>query len=242
MPAPSIAILYHIFYEDTLGSICEELEPLKHLNSRFYFNVCQETPGGVHIMQTLRNGFPGCCIIVTSNKGKDIGGKLALFDILLRLGEHPDYILLLHDKKSLQALKSVRWKKELLKIIDAKNLQPIIERMDKTPSCGISATREYLITEPYSNNTFTGQNRDHLASLLTHYQISVSHPVFVAGTMFWARASPLLEFFTANAPLSIRASLECGNVIDNFSGTLTHAWERLLCWIITGKGFSIYPV
>ncbi len=62
---------------------------------------------------------------------------------------------------------------------------------------------------------------------------------FVAGTMFWARAKPLLEFFRQHAPLDIRKGLEAGNVIDEKHGTNTHAWERMLSWIILEKGYQI---
>ena len=38
---------------------------------------------------------------------------------------------------------------------------------------------------------------------------------------------------------SLRKQLENGNVIDNFSGTVTHSWERLLSWIVTSNKMFI---
>jgi lipopolysaccharide biosynthesis protein len=86
---------------------------------------------------------------------------------------------------------------------------------------------------------FIGNNKNILNNLLGNYQIKPSSFAFVAGTMFWARAKPMKDFFCSYDPLEIRKDLEDGNVLDNFSGTITHSWERVLSWIITSKGFLI---
>lgn len=242
MPIANIAVLYHIFYEDTCEAICRELELLLPFTPAFYFNICNETPGTRVLAATLKERFPQAAVIITSNKGKDIGGKLALLNLLLTLNRNPDYLLLLHDKKSLQALKSARWKKDLLKIIEPKTAERILARFSNAPSCGISATGAYVLKEPTTQGRYTGKNGAQLETLTGRHHLRPPNPRFVAGTMFWARARPLLDFFRTHDPLAIRATLESGNVIDNFSGTTTHAWERLLSWIITSKGLSIYPV
>jgi len=187
----------------------------------------------------LKQVFPGCFIIFTSNKGKDIGAKLAMFQLLLQLEISADYLLLLHDKKSLQALKSATWKNDLLKIILPANLETILQCFHQNNNCGLIATKEYIITEPFENNQFSGINGPLLAGLLPSYDIHPASFEFIAGTMFWARTAPLFNFFKRFNPLEIRKQLENGNVIDNFSGTITHSWERLLSWIITTEKFYI---
>ena len=57
--------------------------------------------------------------------------------------------------------------------------------------------------------------------------------------MFWARATPILSFFGDHPPLDIRKTLEKKNVMDDFGGTITHAWERLLSWLIFAQGYTI---
>ena len=57
--------------------------------------------------------------------------------------------------------------------------------------------------------------------------------------MFWTKAKPIMDFFKNYNPLEIRMDLEDGNVLDNFNGTTTHAWERLLSWIVTNQGLTI---
>ncbi|HKZ65699.1 MAG TPA: rhamnan synthesis F family protein, partial [Chitinophagaceae bacterium] len=234
-----IAVLYHLFYEDTCESICHELQPLRALDTTFLFNICSDTPDKKYISALLRENFPSCFIIDTSNKGKDIGAKLSLLHLFLQLELEADYLLFLHDKKSLQALKSNTWKKELLKIIDPDNLKKIMQIFETNKRCGIVATKEYIIDEPVEEGQFIGNNKNMLNNLLKNYQINPPSFAFVAGTMFWARAKPMKDFFCYNSPLEIRKELEDGNVLDNFSGTITHSWERILSWIITGKGFLI---
>jgi len=236
---PVITVLYHIFYEDSCHDICLELKPLAVYQPHFLFNICLETPDKIAMCKMLRNNFPGCFIIFTSNKGKDIGAKLALFQCLFELEINPDYVLLLHDKKSLQALKSKTWKKELLKIVSPDMIVLIMDLFQKNEDIGIIGTKEYIIKEPFVNNRFTDLNGNHIGNLLDDYQIKIDSFKFIAGTMFWARARPFNDFFTRHNTLDIRKNLENGNIIDNFSGTVTHSWERLLTWIVTSNGYSI---
>ncbi len=231
-----IAVLYHIFYEDTCESICQELQPLLAFDTTFLFNISSDTPDKKYITALLRENFPSCFIIGTSNKGKDIGAKLSLLHLLLQLELEAEYLLFLHDKKSLQALKSSTWKKELLKIIDPDNLKKVIQIFETNKRCGIVATKEYIIEEPVEEGQFIGNNKNILNNLLGNYQIKPSSFAFVAGTMFWARAKPMKDFFCSYDPLEIRKDLEDGNVLDNFSGTITHSCERVFSWIKTSKG------
>ncbi|MEO5592916.1 MAG: rhamnan synthesis F family protein [Chitinophagaceae bacterium] len=236
---PVIAILYHIFYEDSYEAVCNELQPLQMYSPALLFNICTDTPGRKNMAKQLKQTFPGCFVIFTSNRGKDIGAKLAMFQLLLQIEMSADYILLLHDKKSLQALKNITWKNDLLKIILPGNIETILRYFQQNKNCGLITTKEYIVTEPFENNQFTGMNGTLLERLLVSCDIKPASFEFVAGTMFWARATPLLEFFMRFSPLAIRKELENGNVMDNFSGTSTHSWERLLCWIVTAKNFYI---
>lgn len=236
---PAIIVLYHIFYEDSCETVCSELLSLLPYQPVFLFNICADTPGKNMMAKQLKQAFPDCCVMYTSNRGKDIGGKLALMQLLLTAGIHADYLLLLHDKKSLQALKSATWKNDLLKIILPANLDIILQCFRHNNDCGLIATKDYIISEPVEGSRFTGKNGSLLKSLQQQYNINPASFEFVGGTMFWARAAPLLRFFSLYNPLEIRKQLENGNVIDNFSGTLTHSWERLLSWIITTEKLYI---
>lgn len=237
-----IVVLYHLFYEDTVEKVGSELKPLIDFETTFLFNICIETPDKKWIIAELRNEFPGCYIITTSNKGKDIGGKLALLQLFLELQIEAHYLLFLHDKKSLQALKSNTWKKDLLKIVSTESIQKSMKIFEESSACGLIATKDYIIVEPFADSHFSGVNGQILATLMLKYEVMPASFAFVAGTMFWAKAKPLKDFFKQHNPLEIRKELEDGNILDNFSGTITHSWERILSWIITSQGYSINGV
>ncbi len=233
-----IAILYHIFYEDIGSIVCSELRPFLNYNSIFLFNICNDTPGKRSIIALLKKEFPGCHIICTGNKGKDIGGKLCLLQLLFTLNVNIELIVFLHDKKSLHALNSITWKKDLLKIITLDNIDRITKKFEMN-DCGIVATSEYIRKEPFTEGNFSGINGSILSKILVEVDLHPKSYSFVAGTMFWAKAKPFEDFFKLNNPLQIRNTLENGNVLDSFSGTVTHAWERIFSWIVTTKGLLI---
>jgi lipopolysaccharide biosynthesis protein len=234
-----IAVLYHIFYEDSCDIVCRELDAIQLHKPVFIFNICEETPGKKTMADQLKSNFPGCFVIFSSNTGKDIGAKLAMLQLLLQLDINPDYLLLLHDKKSLQALKSASWKNDLLTIIQPEHMEMVWQCFAQDKQCGIVAAKKYIHKEPVENNSFTGKNAMQLRQLMDRYKLYTDDFSFVAGTMFWASATPMLHFFRQNSPLGIRKDMERGNVIDNFSGTITHSWERLLSWIITAQKLHI---
>lgn len=242
MLTKKIAVLYHVFYEDTYEHIKNELEGLQGLSITYFFNLCVDMPNCIETKAYLVKHFPGCYVTISSNKGKDIGGKLLLLNLCLKVNVDFEWIIFLHDKKSLQALNAKTWKSELHKII-AKNLvSEIGKAISNNSKCGIIASKNYVKTELREGGKFEGMNGAILDELINSYGIHCKKYVYVAGTMFWAKASALVEFFKTNDPLSIRQSLEVGNVIDNFKGTNTHAWERVLSWIVLSKGFEIETV
>jgi lipopolysaccharide biosynthesis protein len=238
MTPQSLAVLYHIFYEDIMDSIIHELSPLSPYQPYYFFNINAETPNAFEIKSFLFLHFPDCVITISSNKGKDIGGKLILLNICLQLGIRPNWFVFLHDKKSLHALNSKTWKSDLLAIISSKNFDKI-ETFTSQKDCGIIAANNYVHCELMQDGKFVSTNGPILEDLIQLYKLEIKNHQYVAGTMFWARAKPVIDFFTTFNPLQVRVTLEEGNVIDNYKGSHTHSWERLLSWIITSKGWEI---
>ena len=242
IPEKKLAILYHIFYEDILDHIFPEIEHLLHYKPYFLFNISADTPNQIEIKNALVKYFPGAVVTISTNKGKDIGGKLLLLNICIQLGIQPDWIIFLHDKKSLHALNAKTWKNGLLKIIEEKEIDKIISLIDTNKNCGIIGAADYVRKEQSEDGKLVSINASIMEQLQQQYNVDCKDSYYVAGTMFWGKASVLLGFFKKNDPLKIRQTLEDGNVIDNFKGTHTHSWERLLCWIITSQKLEIKTV
>lgn len=237
-----LAVLYHIFYEDTVDSIQDELTDLAELQTSYFFNISADAPNQIDIKKKLLNLFPDSIITVSSNKGKDIGGKLLLLNVSIQTGFIPDWFIFLHDKKSLQALNAEAWKDNLFKIIGKNQMEKISSEIATNKRCGIIAANHCIRTEGKEDGRFTGKNGALLDRLMDEYGVKCDKYDYVAGTMFWARASAVMGFFGQNNPLMIRQTLEQGNVLDNFTGTHTHSWERLFSWIVTSQGLTIKTV
>lgn len=175
------------------------------------------------------------------NRGKDIGGKLVLMNAYLRLGIESDYILLVHDKQSPYHSNSQQWKEELFKVAKRDYQEKVLD-VFSNKKVGIVASGNAIRNELYNDENSKGYiNSEVITKLKTAYQINPPDLCFVAGTMFWVRASIFEEFFTKFHPLDVRAQLEEGNVMD-LAPTYTHAWERLLCWLVTTKGYQIIGI
>ncbi|MGC4035400.1 MAG: rhamnan synthesis F family protein [Chitinophagaceae bacterium] len=239
---PSVVVLYHIFFEDTVDHIAEQLACMAFFKPTYLFNICSDTPNQFEIKKELLKNFPNSIITISSNQGKDIGGKMLLLATCIQMGLQPGWIVFLHDKKSLQALNTKTWKRELFKIIDCGQTAVIDAIISNPSSYGIIASKNYVTKELRTDGKFTGNNGQLLERLLCDYQINCKTFDYVAGTMFWARADAMLNFFKKFDPLKIRQQLEYGNVLDNFSGTYTHSWERLLCWIVLSDGLTIKSI
>ena len=237
-----VGVLYHIFYEDIIEHIVEELSGLSKLQVTYFFNISSTTPNQFDIKEKLREYFPGSVITISSNKGKDIGGKLLLLNACLQTDFEPDWIIFLHDKKSLHAVNAQTWKNNLLKIIAKEQVEKIVRLILNNPDCGIIAANNYVLTETKKAGAFVGNNGILLSQLSEEYKINCNQYDYVAGTMFWAKATAVFRFFKKNDPLKIRQTLEEGNVLDNFTGTNTHSWERLLSWLVTSQGLNIKTV
>ena len=176
----------------------------------------------------------------SSNQGKDIGGKLVLLDALAHEPAPGAYAIFLHDKRSPHKIQSQQWKDRLFQIIEPEFVQKALAAFNENKTIGIIAASDSIHNEyDPSLRSFTSNNGPQLTRLRSELNILNTDYRYVAGTMFWARTSPLLDFFGRFPPLDIRTTLERGNIMDETAGSTTHAWERLFSWLIFAQGYTI---
>jgi lipopolysaccharide biosynthesis protein len=220
-----LTLPFHLFYNGVADSYYRLTQKAARLNT-------DEPAAGSKLIQLYTRE--------STNKGKDVGGKLLLMDAWLKLGIQSDYILLLHDKHSPYHSHSRHWKKDLFRIAENEHQQTIIDLFSNDPQTGIVASKNAIRNEldnEQKSNAYIDSSL--IRSLKDKYNIQPPDLQFVAGTMFWVRASLFKEFFTQYPPLLIRSELEQGNVTDIDGPAIAHSWERLLCWIVTSKGSQI---
>jgi lipopolysaccharide biosynthesis protein len=226
------SILIHIYYPTSWNSFLRErLLDMAAFKPNLLINFCNINDNK-QLISTIKADFPQAFFTVTPNKGKDIGGKLALMDLYLKLKLESDYLVFLHDKISPHALQGDVWRKTLFKIIEKDNIERILELFKNHQNIGIIGAKEFIQNE-YDEKLkkFDTPNETNIKFLLNHFGLKINRFSFIGGTMFWVRSSIMTDFFKQHPPLKYRKMLEYGNVMDTNKGTLSHTWERILSWI-----------
>ncbi|HWK02900.1 MAG TPA: rhamnan synthesis F family protein [Puia sp.] len=248
MNPPSCSIFFHNYYgrhEDWIRLFSQKIG----IAFTLFYNITDDSLYNLEddhrLMDRLQQAISGPWLkkIVlrrSPNQGKDIGGKLVLLDTCLHEQENSEYSIFLHDKKSPYKIQNQEWKDKLFRIIEPSFAEKAMVSFAKNKEIGIIAGSDSIYNEyDYSQQAFISNNRSQLIQLRSGFAIDSTDYRYVAGTMFWVRSLPLLDFFRRYPPLEIRKTLEKGNIMDETSGSNTHAWERMLSWLIFAQGYTI---
>jgi len=234
-----ISVLCHLYYPGSVYYFLTRISAVKSPQTQFIFNLSSFLYYNEFFCEMLMKHFPGSVVLYTPNQGRDIGGKLAAFDALLKSGIPSDYSLVIHDKLSPHSPTGIAWRNKLLKMIDPDVLPKVFRTFNEDKKAGIITTRELIKNEfDPSTKTFMCTSNPNLWNYIEKYNLTTSDYNFAAGTIFWIRTEVARNFFLSHPPLSIRKELEKGNSLDFFKGTNTHAWERLFSFIVHAQGFK----
>ena len=236
-------VICHMFFYDMALLFIDQLIILLDYNASFVFNISAQLQANKPFLKILRTIFPGCIIINSPNQGRDIGGKFAGLDMVLRLNLPSDITLIIHDKKSLHLGNGEVWRDELFKIIDAEYLPAVFEKFENKKEIGIISTVNFIQDEYLvHSDTFDCTSNAQIKIIMNKYDIHTKDYKFVAGNIFWIRSELLKKFFETRSLFEIRSELEKGNALDFGNGTFIHSWERIMSWIATSQGYKIYGV
>lgn len=237
------SILLHLYYPDSWETLFKKLlTDIGHYHFHLFIN-CTIDVYDKTLIHSIKEKFPHAYIIESPNTGKDIGGKLALIDLYLKLKMEDSYLVLLHDKRSPHATTGDQWRERLFRIVNPYKVNHILKLFDNDKTIGLIGSKECIMNEFDEKETaFKTTNHKILNQLKEKHQLLVPNHSFIGGTMFWIRSSLIKSFFGVYPPLACREFLEPGNVMDIEEGTYTHAWERILCWIATSKNYKIRGV
>jgi lipopolysaccharide biosynthesis protein len=236
----SFAIICHLYYPPIASELLKKLAFFNKLNAVFYINVQGTSDEHRELQAQIPKLLNNATIINTPNKGRDIGAKLLLIDLMFKLGHEYDYTLIIHDKKSPHLGDASTWRDTLNKVIDPSFIKKTDKLFKSMPSAGILCAAEYIQNEyDQSSNVFLCNSNQQIKEHLTEFSIHTTDYNFVAGNIFWIRTHLLKSFFSKRPILKIRGSLEAGNAVDFSKGTYIHAWERIMSWIATSQGYKI---
>jgi len=233
-------VICHLFYPEEIDHLLEKLSAFERFSTLFIFNIA--TPSKQNTIALVQKKFPAALFFTTPKKGRDIGAKLFLINVLLQLGIHADYAFIVHDKKSPHISDGSKWRDDLLSVIEPRNLLKVPEVFADS-RVGIIASKNYIQDE-YNPalNKFSCTSDLILRKLIKKMELKMDDFRFVAGSIFLVRFDILERFFsgkTGHIP-DIIAELEPGNSLDFFKGTYLHSWERMLSWTATSQGYTIY--
>jgi len=230
-----ISIIFHLYYPESVKTVLPLITPEFLNGNKIYVNIVNNIP----FDESAFNSYENLTLLKSSNIGKDVGGKLVLIDSLLQLGDENKYWIFLHDKNSPHTTTGKFWRDSLFSIADIRYKSEILKKMENDDIAVV--THKLFIMNEWNEarKKFNTINNDILMDLMAKYNIRPQSYDFAAGTMFWAKSDAMKAFFRKNNPLSIRATLERGNVLDHHVGTNAHSWERLLSWIATGNNKKI---
>lgn len=234
-------LLIHLYYKESWDDYLKNtINSLLVFKCNIFINICSETDYHKEITKTIKEDCPLAFVLASPNIGKDIGGKLLLIDFWMQMNMKSDFLVFIHDKKSPHTITGEQWRKTLYKIVNTENIKKIISLFEKKKSIGLIGSKEFLISE-YDEKLMTSfsNNLNEITQLQQQYSLYPKNHKFIAGTMFWIRSCIIKNFFMLNPALICRQDLEKGNVQDLDTGTKTHAWERLFCWLVTCQGYKL---
>ena len=234
-----IGIICHIYYQESVYYFLTRIIALKSPETHFVFNLSKSLYHNGFFREMLVKFFPDAIVIYTPSQGRDIGGKLAAFDVLMKTGIQTDYTLVIHDKLSPHTAAGIEWRNRLFKIINPEQLDEIFRTFRQNREIGVICAKEQIQNEyDPDKKEFTCTSNQNLLNYIRKYDLKTSDYSFTAGTIFWIRTEILYDFFSNHSPLSVRKDFEAGNSLDFDKGTNIHAWERLFSFIAHSQGFK----
>ncbi len=235
-PSAPVAVVAHIYYEDTWPDIAGALGSLT-----IPFDLIVTTvESRERLIERIRRSYPRAEIEVMENRGRDIGPFLTLLE-QGRLDRYR-YVCKVHGKKSIDGRRSAylgeMWRRRLLfDLLGAPGAATaVLDTFDREPSIGMIGPRAFrLPKQGYSDDISWSANRSMTLKIAERMGVPADRFQldFFGGTMFWVRPEALKPL----RDLRLVADLppESG-LID---GDLPHALERVLPTSVLVAGYKL---
>lgn len=233
-----ILVHLHLYYLNQLDEILSRLQNLQGLNYDLYVTMVNKSPAAE---QKIKQFKPDTHILQVANQGYDIG---PFIEVLHSLNlDNYDYVLKIHTKGTAaenytringKRLNNKLWNRLLFDALLFSEEQ-VHNNLRQLANADIGMlSSAYLITD---DKKLYEQFLPQINEILQAESLpQVDTFSFVAGTMFWAKASlfkPLQKYRLADFPVTD------GKVKE---GTLAHCFERLFGAVAQAQGLKLYGV
>jgi lipopolysaccharide biosynthesis protein len=231
-----VAVVAHIYYEDTWPDIAGALKGLA-----LPFDLIVTTVAGrERLIESVRRSYPRAQIEIMENRGRDIGPFLVLLE-RGRLDRYR-YICKVHGKKSIdggrETYMGVLWRRRLLFDLlgGPRAANAAIDMFVRDPSIGMIGPKVFrLPNDNYPEHLSWSANRLMTLELAERMGVPADkfQLDFFGGTMFWVRPEALKPL----RDLHLAADMPYENgLID---GDLPHALERVLPTSVLVAGYKL---
>jgi lipopolysaccharide biosynthesis protein len=232
----TISVIIHVYYPGSWQLIRQNCISLLKRANNIIITACHED-----VIEEL--DMENAVILKSTNVGKDIGGKLISLEYYLSFCKPTEYIVFLHDKISPQSINADFWFNKLYEVFEENKFPKMIRLFDKKKKIGIAGSRYFLKNEYIrSEKKFDSTNSSILLQLIEKFKLKCKSYNYIGGTIFMAKSEIFSNFFSRHHSLEIREQLEAGNMLDLYSGTYTHSWERMFCFIAQAQGYKVVGV
>jgi lipopolysaccharide biosynthesis protein len=234
-----VAVVVHIYYEDTWPDIAGALRGLTVPFDLIVTTVADRE----RLIEAVRQAYPHVEIEIVENRGRDIGA----FMLLLERGrlDRYRYICKIHGKKSIdggrKTYMGAMWRRRLLfDLLGAPGVaNAAIDMFERDPSIGMIGPRVFrLPKEGYSGDLSWSANRPMTLKIAQRMGVAADkfQLDFYGGTMFWVRPEALKPL--RDLALAADMPYESG-LID---GDLPHAIERVLPTSVLVAGYKLADI
>ena len=236
MSNSKIAVLIHLFYTDMWDTVTTYLDNLGDYEYDLHINLVDGFYEP-HIMDKI-NEYKEANVIISPNKGVDVGGFLNLYN---SLDKEYDLVLKLHTKKSiglpdkpsdyvkvygqdLAVEKGTEWYHKLMDGVlrSKEQVKDTVELLTGDTPFGMSGL---------DNESYVGPNVNLVKELSKMFSIPIEisdgrfkNIRFVGGTIFWVRGDILRKYLTKD-----KINLLLNSLPDGYHNepSFNHATERL---------------
>jgi lipopolysaccharide biosynthesis protein len=234
-----VAVLVHIYYEDTWPDIAGAL---RGLTVPFDLIVTM-VAGRERLIETISQAYPRAEIEIVENRGRDVGA----FMLLLERGRLDRYrfVCKVHGKKSIdggrKTYMGAMWRRRLLfDLLGAPGAaNAAIDMFERDPSIGMIGPRVFRLPKKgYPDSLSWSANRPMTLKIAERMGLPADNFQldFFGGTMFWVRPEALKPL--RDLGLAADMPYESG-LID---GDLPHAIERVLTTSVLVAGYKLADI
>lgn len=231
-----IAVVAHIYYDETWPEIAEALQALQALQEPFDLIVTTDPEKHGRFSAKVKSSFEHAEIYAVENKGRDIRPFMAVLPLLIERSYQA--VLKLHSKKSLHRGDGDLWRQTLIAQLlpPGAELTNMINSLNDYPSLGLIAPQGNVL----NIQRYIGSNQDWIEKLVTELGetpewLKATKPWFAAGTMFWFKPQAVQSLLDCAAIQQDQFELEAGQI----DGTLAHAIERVLGCAALANGYHL---